>query len=206
LGGYWDEAITFADKNGDGLITRANCPGQTVVAGGPECEMTIGALSYLGQPLPSREISVSPRLQLFDWLQFAALIDHKGGFVVFNNTARFRCNFGNCQAAYDPNASLADQAANLGQLMNTDAGYVEDGTFTKLREMSFTLIAPDDMAHKLGFQNVDFTIAGRNLKTWTDYKGFDPEVNSQTAGNFGTSDFLTQPPLRMWSARLSLSF
>lgn len=206
LGGYWDESITFADKNGDGLITRANCPGQTVVAGGPECEITIGALSYLGQPLPSREISVSPRLQLFDWLQFAALIDHKGGFVVFNNTARFRCNFGNCQAAYDPNASLADQAANLGQLMNTDAGYVEDGTFTKLREVSATVTAPRNWANRLRADAMTLTLAGRNLAKWTDYKGFDPEVNSQTAGNFGTSDFLTQPPLRMWSARLSLSF
>jgi TonB-linked SusC/RagA family outer membrane protein len=206
LGGYWDESITFADKNGDGLITRANCPGQTVVAGGPECEITIGALSYLGQPLPTREFSFTPRLQLFDWLQFSALIDHKGGFVVFNNTARFRCNFGNCQAAYDPKASLADQAANLGQLMNTDAGYVEDGTFTKLREVSATVTAPRNWANRLRADAMTLTLAGRNLAKWTDYKGFDPEVNSQTAGNFGTSDFLTQPPLRMWSARLSLSF
>ena len=207
LGGYWDESIKFSDKNKDGLITRVNCPGQTAVAGGPECEMEIGALSYLGQPLPTREISVSPRLQLFDWLQFAALIDHKGGYKVFNNTARFRCNFGNCQAAYDPKASLEDQAANLGQLMNTDAGYVEDGTFTKLREVSATL----DRTARSGRTGcapraMTFTLAGRNLATWTDYKGFDPEVNSQTAGNFGTSDFLTQPPLRMWSARLSFSF
>ena len=206
LGGYWDESITFADKNGDGLITRANCPGQTVVAGGPECEITIGALSYLGQPLPTREISVTPRLQLFDWLQFSALVDHKGGFVVFNNTARFRCNFGNCQAAYDPGASLEDQAANLGQLMNTDAGYVEDGTFTKLREVSATFTVPRTWATRLRADAATFTLAGRNLAKWTNYKGFDPEVNSQTAGNFGTSDFLTQPPLRMWSARLSLSF
>ena len=168
--------------------------------------MTIGALSYLGQPLPTREISVSPRLQLFDWFQLSALIDHKGGFVVFNNTARFRCNFGNCQAAYDPNASLADQAANLGQLMNTDAGYVEDGTFTKLREVAATVTVPRTWAARLRADAATLTLAGRNLAKWTDYKGFDPEVNSQTAGNFGTSDFLTQPPLRMWSARLSLSF
>ena len=125
LGGYWDESIKFTDKNADGIITRANCPGQTVVAGGPECEMEIGALSYLGQPLPTREISITPRLSLFTWLQLSALIDHKGGFKVFNNTARFRCNYGNCQEAYDKSATLADQAANLGQLMNKDAGYVE---------------------------------------------------------------------------------
>ena len=206
LGGYWDESIKFSDKNGDGMITRVNCPGQTAVAGGPECEMEIGALSYLGQPLPTSEISLSPRLQLFNWLQFSALIDHKSGFKVFNNTARFRCNFGNCQAAYDKNASLADQAANLGQAMGTDAGYVEDGAYTKLREIAATVTAPRAWANRVRADGVTFTIAGRNLATWTDYKGFDPEVNSQPGSNFGTSDFLTQPPLRIWTARLSLAF
>lgn len=206
LGGYWDESINFSDKNGDGIITRVNCPGQAQVAGGPECEMELGELSYLGQPLPTREISVSPRLQLFDWLQFSALIDHKGGFKVFNNTARFRCNFGNCAAAYLKTAALEDQAANLGQLMNTDAGYVEDGTFTKLRELAATITVPREWANRVRTENLTLTIAGRNLVTWTDYKGFDPEVNSQPGSNFGTSDFLTQPPLRIWTARLSIAF
>jgi len=206
LGGYWDESIKFADKNGDGIITRVNCPGQAQVAGGPECEMDIGPLSYLGQPLPTREISVSPRLQLFDWLQFTALVDHKGGFVVFNNTERFRCNFGNCAAAYVSSSSLEDQAANLGQLMNTDALYVEDGAFTKLREVAATFTAPHAWATRLRSEGLTFTLAGRNLVTWSDYKGFDPEVNSQPGSNFGTSDFLTQPPLRIWTARVSLTF
>jgi len=206
LGGYWDESIKFTDKNGDGIITRVNCPGQSQVAGAPECEMEIGALSYLGQPLPTREISVTPRLQLYNWLQLSALIDHKGGFKVFNNTERFRCNFGNCPAAYVASSSLENQAANLGQLMNTDAGYVEDGTFTKLREVAATFTAPQSWAAKARAENMTLTFAGRNLFTWTNYKGFDPEVNSTPNANFGTSDFLTQPPLRSFTARVSVAF
>ena len=206
LGGYWDEVYKYTDKNSDGIISRVNCPGQTQVAGGPECEMELGALSYLGQPLPTREISFAPRLLLFDWLQLSALVDHKGGFAVFNNTFRFRCNFGNCREAHDPTSSLEDQAASIGQLMNTDAGYVTDGTFTKLREVAATFTAPQQWASRMRAEGVTFTLAARNLATWTDYKGFDPEVNSQPGSNFGTSDFLTQAPLRMWTARLSLSF
>ena len=206
LAGYWDESIKFTDKNADGIISRVNCPGQAQVAGAPECEMEIGALSYLGQPLPTREISVAPRLQLFNWLQLSALVDHKGGFKVFNNTERFRCNFGNCPAAYLATASLEDQAANLGQLMNTDAGYIEDGTFTKLREVAATFTVPQSWAARARAESMTFTLAGRNLATWTNYKGFDPEVNSTPNANFGTSDFLTQPPLRIFSARVSLAF
>jgi TonB-dependent starch-binding outer membrane protein SusC len=183
-----------------------NCPGQSQVTGGPECEMELGPLSYLGQPLPTNEISISPRLQLYNWLQLSALVDYKGGYKVFNNTERFRCNFGNCPAAYLANAPLEDQAANLGQAMNTDAGYVEDGSFTKLREIAATLTLPQAWANRMRTESLTLTLAGRNLATWTDYKGFDPEVNSQPGSNFGTSDFLTQPPLRMFSARINIGF
>ena len=56
-----------------------------------------------------------------------------------------------------------------------------------------------------GFSTVDVRIGGRNLKTWTHYKGYDPEVN------LGGAEFLTQgidyfinPPTR--SFVLALSF
>ena len=207
LGGYWDEPISFEDKNKDGIITRVNCPGQAQVAGGPQCEMNVGTTAaYLGNPFPTHEWSITPRLTLFDWLQFGALVDHRGGYKIYNLTERFRCNFGNCRAASDPKASLFDQARNLGQLMNTDAGYIEDGSFTKLREVSATFIATRSLTQKMRVQGATFTIAARNLATWTNYTGFDPEVNSTPGGNFNTSDFLTQAPLKIWTARVSLSF
>lgn len=208
LGGYWDEGYTFQDLNNDGVITRVNCPGQPAVTGGPACEFTRTAnLEYLGNPLPTREFSVSPRIGFSDWLEVSALFDHKGGFRQFNNTARFRCNFGNCQAAYDRTAPLSDQARNLGQaFFQTDAGFVEDATFTKLREVSVTLTAPRSLAARFRAEGVRLTLAGRNLATWTDYTGFDPEVNSQPLNLFSNSDFFTIPPLRTFSTRLTVQF
>jgi TonB-linked SusC/RagA family outer membrane protein len=208
LGGYWDEGYTFQDLNGDGIITRVNCPGQPAVAGGPSCEITrTTELVYLGNPLPTREFSVSPRITFRNWLEVSALFDYKGGYKQFNNSARFRCNFGNCQAAYDRTVPLWEQARNLAQgFFQTDAGFVEDATFTKLREVSVTLTAPRDLAARLRAEGVRLTIAGRNLATWTDYTGFDPEVNSQPQNLFSTSDFFTIPPLRMFSTRLTVQF
>jgi TonB-linked SusC/RagA family outer membrane protein len=208
LGSYWDEGYTFNDLNGDGIITRVNCPGQPTVAGGPACEFTRTAdLVYLGNPIPTREFSISPRISFRDWLEVSALFDHKGGFKQFNNSARFRCNFGNCQAAYDRTLPLWEQARNLGQgFFQTDAGYVEDATFTKLREVAITLTAPRDLAARFRAEGVRLTIAGRNLVTWTDYTGFDPEVNSQPQNLFSNSDFFTIPPLRVFSTRLTVQF
>jgi hypothetical protein len=161
---------------------------------------------YLGNPIPTREFAISPRIGLWNWLEISALIDHKGGFYQFNNTQRFRCNFGNCREAYDQTASLYEQARNVGHLMGTDAGYVEDATYTKLREVAVSLTAPRAWATRARVDGVRLTLAGRNLKTWSDYTGFDPEVNSQPTANFGTSDFLTTPPLRILSARLTVQF
>jgi hypothetical protein len=192
-GSYFQKGITFADANGDGIIARS------------EVKLTDTAI-YLGNPLPRKQYTVSPNLRIGRFLQINALFDHKGDYVLFNNTRRFRCSFGNCREAYDRSASLADQAANIGIPLGTDAGYIEDATFTKLRELSFTIIGPTSFARAMRASGVSLTIAGRNLKTWTDYTGLDPEINSQPGANFGTSEFLTLPPTRNWTARINVSF
>jgi len=206
LGGYWAQHYTYQDLDNNGIISRVNCPGQTVVAGGPACEMTLDTISYIGNPLPTRDLSFNPRLTLWKVAELGALVDYRGGFKQFNNTARFRCNFGNCVEAYDKTQSLADQARNLGQAMGTDYGYVENGDFTKLREVTVSLLAPRQWATVARANELRLTLAGRNLKTWTKYKGIDPEVNSTPTALFSQSDFLTQPPLRVFSARITASF
>lgn len=53
--------------------------------------------------------------------------------------------------------------------------HVEDASFIKLRELALTY----DLG-KVGnaFQNVNFSLIGRNLISFDDYTGFDPETNS----------------------------
>jgi hypothetical protein len=65
--------------------------------------------------------------------------------------------------------------------------FMEDGSFVKLRELSLTFSVDQPFLKRLtGFSSADVRIAGRNLKTWTKYRGLDPEVNN--AG----SEYLTQ--------------
>jgi TonB-linked SusC/RagA family outer membrane protein len=55
---------------------------------------------------------------------------------------------------------------------------IEDGGFVKLREISvgYTLDYPW-VQRLMGFSSIELRVAGRNLKTWTDYTGYDPETN-----------------------------
>lgn len=85
--------------------------------------------------------------------------------------------------------------------------FVEDGSFVKLRELSATYTLDMPWVRRLiGFSSADVRVAGRNLHTWTRYKGFDPEVN------LGGGEFLTQgldyfitPPVRSFVLGISLN-
>lgn len=87
-----------------------------------------------------------------------------------------------------------------------ETGYFEDASFVKLREVSLTYSAPEQWARKIGASSLSFTATGRNLHTWTKYKGVDPELNNSGQTNFSTADFLTQPPVRYFIGRVNITF
>ena len=86
------------------------------------------------------------------------------------------------------------------------AGFVEKADFLKLREVALTVGLPNAWAQRVGTQRLSLTLAGRNLKTWTDYLGFDPEVAWSGQANFTSGDFATLPPNRHYTIRLDASF
>ena len=55
--------------------------------------------------------------------------------------------------------------------------YIEDGTWTKLREVSVTWNVPPSVGRFLRAESTQISLIGRNLKTWTDFQGWDPETN-----------------------------
>jgi hypothetical protein len=56
--------------------------------------------------------------------------------------------------------------------------FIEDGGFAKLRELSVSYnLRTAWLSRSFGFESVDLRVAGRNLHTWTQYTGIDPETN-----------------------------
>jgi TonB-linked SusC/RagA family outer membrane protein len=74
-----------------------------------------------------------------------------------------------------------------GSASAVQSQFVEDGSFVKWRELSvvYTLDQPW-VRSRLGLSSARIRVAGRNLHTWTKYKGLDPETN------LGGAEFLTQ--------------
>lgn len=215
LGAYFARRIvSFEDRNNDGVISRVNCPtyGTTAnpqIVGGPACEIVLSdSAEYLGNPFGRTEIAIAPAVTLFNWLKVRALFDRRGGLTLNNSTEFFRCNVAPniCPAIQDKRTPLAEQARAVATFMGTRGTFFEKADFTKLRELSFTFLVPARLAGAFRASSASVTIAGRNLKTWTDYTGLDPELNVSSAANFNTADFLTQPPVKYWITRVNLTF
>jgi hypothetical protein len=51
---------------------------------------------------------------------------------------------------------------------------IDDGSFVKLREVSLSY----NIGRVKFFKDLSLNLSGRNLVSWDNYKGYDPEVNS----------------------------
>jgi hypothetical protein len=194
LGGYWDEEYTFNDANGDGLIGRD--------------EVQVGETVFLGSPFPKTDLSFTGRIGIFrNRIVARALMNYRGGVKLYNNTGAWRNGNSNTRELNDATASLEDQArAIASKFFGTNAGYIEDASFWRLREISLTYNVPRQWLSSFGVSGVSLTLAGRNLGLWTDYTGLDPEINSIGQSNFTTQEFLSQPPVRSWKFRVNVTF
>ena len=87
--------------------------------------------------------------------------------------------------------------------------FVEDGSYVKLRELSVSYTLPSSMMNSLSFlgngRNVKLALIGRNLKTWTDYSGFDPESSSNGDFNYRIDGF-RYPSYRQFTGMIEIGF
>jgi hypothetical protein len=86
------------------------------------------------------------------------------------------------------------------------AGYSESSDFTKLREISATFDFGGDLARKLTRSTgARFSLAARNIKTWTDWTGSDPEAFIASNADVPSAVFTPAAPFYVM-ARLNLTY
>ncbi len=87
--------------------------------------------------------------------------------------------------------------------------FVEDGSYVKLRELSVSYTLGEQLMRVAGlnrFANgVKLALIGRNLYTWTDYSGFDPDVTAGGDFNFRVDGF-RYPNFRTITGQVELTF
>lgn len=198
---YFDYPIeSYSDTNGDGIIT-AN-------------EVTVGDQpAYAGGGYPRTQLSATTHIGLFhERLTIAAVAERRSGYTISNTAESLRCQFGACVGTTFRDASFAEQAANVARgsaaLRKTRWGYFEDGSFTRLRELSLTYSLPSSLTNMLKFGSASVTLSGRNLALWSAYSGTDPEVQTapEMAEAAATYDDTGVPAPGYWLLRINLGF
>jgi hypothetical protein len=206
LFGWWAQPITgYQDKNNDGFLTYS--------ADNAANEVFVGdSAIFRGYTQPRHIITATPGFEFFNRkLRLQALFDYRGGWRAYNNTERIRCvSRQNCNGLMNPNASLEEQAmvvATLNHPSKTLDGFYQDGDFVKLREASVRWSLPSRVATLMRARNADMIFSGRNLGTWSKYRGIDPENNYQlTDGSDAGSDFQTIGLASYWTLRFNIGF
>jgi TonB-linked SusC/RagA family outer membrane protein len=209
----------FTQRKSCGADHTTDCWGTTVVSNGVTYQwgMPIVRLDSTGQQAIIRIGSGNPRFHYgvsnnVTWrgFQFYGLLDTQVGGNIYNQ---------NNQRSYQYNRSSdVDQVGKPDSLKKTvdyyalvyngnaiEDWFVEPGGFVKFRELSVRYQIPSRlMARVPGSRGAGASISlvGRNLKTWTRYKGYDPEVGTVT----NRLDSYDYPQYRNFSAVFQLQF
>jgi hypothetical protein len=84
--------------------------------------------------------------------------------------------------------------------------FVEDAGYVKLRDVSLSYTFDSQaLRRRFGLSSLNLTVSGRNLKTWTNYTGIDPESNL-TGQSVGRGlDYFNNPQTRSWVISVNLN-
>lgn len=151
------------------------------------------------------------------WNSFSlyGLIDGQRGGHVYNFTKQWMFQdhrHGDIDQAGKADADkipLNFYAAGLYNGLVANEYFVEDGSYVKLRELSVAYRLGDRALQVAGLNRfasgIKLALIGRNLLTWSDYSGFDPEVTSGQDFNFRMDGF-SYPNFRTITGQVEITF
>lgn len=83
---------------------------------------------------------------------------------------------------------------------------VEDGSYIRLKDISLSYSLPENVCKKMKMKQFDISVNASNLLTWTNYSGYDPEVNTSTQTVISGLDNGAFPKSRVYTLGVKLIF
>ncbi len=208
LGGFWAVDVR-RDANGAPVLTNGNVEVLN------DCVWTAEQRDqcqeeYIGPMLPTREITLTNTITLFNNVRLYANADYKGGHTQWCAICSIRSRIDrNTFEVNDPrqvsDPAVAAQVATLHSLQTRS--HLSDADYIKLREVSLTYTLPQQLTQRIGFNRASVTLSGRNLWMWTKYfDGYDPDVTFYSQSEFTQLDYASAPNMRRFMASVNFSF
>jgi hypothetical protein len=201
----WYRGFTYNDANGDGVIQVS--------------EVKVSdTLSRIGVGYAKDLVSIQNGIDLFKRkLRITTLFDYRAGGNTLEGNY-FQCSSAPkaCRDSQDPTAPLFMQARAVaitngtrinGTTYTTRLGYFSPAQFWKFRELAASLVLPDRVNKLVNAKSGSTLVFSlRNLHTWTNFSGVDPEQNYGVTANEIAQDFNTSPPPTFITFRLNLKY
>jgi hypothetical protein len=205
----------FVDTNHDGKITSADMTN----IGDPNPKFVYG----LGANLGYRNFDLSLFFQgsygnkIFNMLKVNSYSSNNGGLNwspdLLDSYMPAKYNTSNPNEI--PTVTTPARNENTGVIrMDGDLSasdfFVEDGSYLRLKNLQLGYTIPVSLSRKIRIERCRIYIGAKNLLTFTNYSGFDPEVGENTALNNSILekgfDRGTYPQSKMYMIGINLGF
>ena len=158
--------------------------------------------AVIGDPNPDYTGSITSNLNYKNF-NFSFLLDAVQGVDVFNADKRTRNNVG---IGTNSEKELTGELPRgyTFAVLTVEKWRISDGSFVKMREIGLSYNFNNPMK---GVSRVNLGLYGRNLFSWDDYDGYDPETNA--GGNSDLQrgvDFGNVPIPRSYKMQLTVTF
>ncbi|MBF8296458.1 MAG: TonB-linked outer rane protein, SusC/RagA family [Bacteroidetes bacterium] len=198
-----------------------NLPGRYLTAWGmpikfQDANPLIGDFVSLGNVLPDFNMAFSSTFRLGGFTTYV-LFDAQIGGQIYNQTRQWNLRElvgGEVDQVgkTDDTKKPINYYTTLYSTNATNSHFVENGDYLKLRELSIRYTFDRAQLQSFfgsWFNRITVGVIGRNLVTWTKYKGYDPEVGQTTGQGDAVTfrfDGFTYPNFRTFTGNLEIEF
>jgi len=139
-------------------------------------------------------------------LELSVFFQYEFGRLDYNNQNRFMMEnggrlFNSLQQYYDQRWQKPGDMTSVPRPFDGNAETrgsgnitgrgIQDGSYIRLKQLTFAYNVPNNLTEKFKINNVKFYAQAYNLYTWTKWEGFDPEFVS--LGGAGNNGVIPQP-------------
>jgi len=166
--------------------------------------------TYIGSPIPKFILGLNLEA---DYKGFDLSVDIQGvyGNKIFNAKEVVRPDPYNWEkhvlgAWTGPGTSNTEPRASYGgnNYLPSDL-FIQDGSFTRLRNVTLGYTLPSGLTRKLAVSKIRFYIKGSNIYTLTKFTGYTPEIGSSDVLSNGI-DYGAYPVTSVYSFGINLTF
>lgn len=185
--------LMYRDINKDGSITTSD---KTYI-GDPNPDFTFGMTNFFSYK--NFDLSILLQGSYGNDIYNASRMETEGMYDAKNQSTRVLDRW--------RRPGMITSIPKAGYDMKVSSYYIEDGSFLRIKDVTLSYNVSPAKMKKLGITKLQPYLTASNLFTFTNYLGFDPEVNQW--GNSGTVqgiDWGTYPQTRTFIVGLNVEF